>query len=428
MNDKDSVRVSQDDFSRDQVPQEKTFSGIHIALVMVGGTIAIPVFLMAAQIGGSLGLAKAIPAFFTGSLVLGIMVGLTSYVGAKTHYSTYMITEFAFGRSGAKFVNLIIALALIGWYGVISNVFAQASDRVVQDLTGWVIPIWFYVVVGSALMISVTVSGFKGLDKLALALVPLMTFFLLYAAWLSYEGGAVWEKAGNGETFTFSSGVSAIIGSYIVGVVIQPDYSRFARNIRHAMWAAFFALGVSFPMVMILCAIPSIATGENDLIQIMVVLGVGVPAFLLLLLSSWSSNVLNLYSSSLSLATIFTGARLRDIVMAIGVLGTAIAFMRAQDFFVHYLVLLGITIPPVAAIYIVNILWVRGGHCDAKDLLREPAIELRAFIVWIVAVTVGYSSHIGAPSITGVAGLDSIIVAFLLYSTLTIKSFRRSEV
>ncbi len=190
--------ASQDDFSRDKVPQEKTFSGIHIALVMIGGTIAIPVFFMAAQIGGSLGLAKAIPAFVSGCIVLGIMVGFTSYVGAKTHYSTYMITEFAFGRSGAKFVNLIIALALIGWYGVISNVFAQASDKVVQDLTGLIIPIWLYVVVGSMLMVGVTISGFKGLDKLALALVPLMTIFLLYSAWLSYDGGTVWQKEGNG--------------------------------------------------------------------------------------------------------------------------------------------------------------------------------------------------------------------------------------
>jgi cytosine permease len=407
------------------VPQEKTFSGIHIALVMIGGTIAIPVFWMSAQIGSSLGLSTAIPAFFTGSLVLGIMVGLTSYVGAKTHYSTYMITEFAFGRQGAKLVNLIIALALIGWFGVISNVFAQAADQVMRDGFSIQIPIWAYVVFGSVLMIGVTLSGFKGLDKLALILVPLMVLFLFYAAWLSYDGGNIWKAPGSGTGFTFSSAVSAVIGSYIVGVVIQPDYCRFARNIRHAMIAAFFALGISFPLVMTLSAMPSIATGENDLIRILVVLGVGVPAFLLLLLSSWSSNVLNLYSSGLSMATIFTKFRLWQITIAIGVLGTAIAFFEAQDFFVKFLILLGITIPPVAAIYILNIMWVRRGQCDIDILEKEPAVDIRAFMSWALAIGVGYFSHIGWLKLTGVAGLDSIVVASVAYLLLNIQVFVR---
>lgn len=410
-----------DDFSREQVPQEKTFSGFHIALVMIGGTIAVPVFLMAAQIGSSLGLAGAIPVFFTGSLVLGILIGLTSYVGAKTHYSTYMVTQFAFGRQGAKFVNLVIALSLIGWYGVISNIFARAADLMMQDAFGWVVPIWFYVIIGSVLMVSVTISGFKGLDKLALTLVPFMALFLFYTAWLSYDVNSVWGGAGKDSYFTFSSGVSAIIGSYIVGVVIQPDYSRFARNVRHAMIAAFVALGISFPLIMVLSAIPSIATGEKDLIQIMVILGIGVPAFLLLTLSSWSSNVLSLYSSSLSLSTMFSIARLWQITIAVGAMGTVIALTTAQDFFVTYLIILGITIPPIAAIYILNILWVRRGNCDNKLLAKEPAIDARAFITWIVASTIGYFSHFGELNLIGAASLDSVFSAFLCYAILNIR-------
>ncbi len=112
--------------------------------------------------------------------------------------------------------------------------------------------------------------------------------------------------------------------------------------------------------------------------------------------------------------------------MGISVLGTAIAFIRAQDFLVHYLVLLGITIPPVAAIYIVNILWIRGGHCDAKDLQHETTVDIRAFITWILAIAVGYSSHIGAITLTGVASLDSITAATVFYSILNIKYFRKN--
>lgn len=407
------ISEGQADYSRDQVPLDRTFSGFHIAIVMIGGTIAIPVFLMAAQIGNGLGLSKAIPAFLLGSLVLGTMVAFTSYVGARTHYSTYMISEFTFGTLGAKVVNIVIALTLVGWYGVISNVFAQVADNLVQDAIGMILPLWLYVVVGSLLMIWVTASGFNGLDKLAVILVPLMLGFLAFTAWKAYDHAIVWSASDG--TFSFSSAVSAIIGSYIVGVVIQPDYSRFARNTKHAIAGAFLALGISFPMVMILCAIPSISTGNGDLIQVMVVLGVGLPAFLLLLLSSWSSNVLNLYSSSLSFATLSPNSSLKRVVYCVGIVGTLIALIDAQDFFVNYLILLGISIPPIASIYIIEILYRRKGVCKASDLDSAPPINYMAFLVWVTAIGFGFFSHQGFIAFTGVAGLDSIAAATFLY-------------
>ena len=409
------VVTSKNDFPRQQVPQNKTYSGFHIALIMVGGTISIPNFLTSAQIGSSLGLAAAIPAFLLGCLVLGILVGFTSYVGARTHYSTYMITEFAFGRTGAKLANLIIALSLIGWFGIICNIFAQVSDQIVQHIANVVIPLWVYVAIGSSLVVAVTVSGFKGLDKLALALVPLMAAFLFYAAWLAYDHQTIWQQVSDEKVFTFSSAVSAIIGSYIAGVVIQPDYSRYARNTKHAIIAAFFALGISFPLIMVLLAIPSIATSQSDIIQVMLVLGIGIPAFLLLLLAAWSSNVLCLYSSGLSLATIFTRVNLWKIIIAIGIIGTAIAFVRAQEFLVSFLILLGVTVPPIAAIYIANVLFVRKGECNEEDLYKEPAIKADAFIAWLLAIGMGYLAHIGQATISGVAGIDSILLAFIVY-------------
>ena len=44
-----------EEYSLSQVPEGATYSGWHIALVVIGGTISIPGFLMAAQIGASLG-------------------------------------------------------------------------------------------------------------------------------------------------------------------------------------------------------------------------------------------------------------------------------------------------------------------------------------------------------------------------------------
>jgi len=408
--------MAQDDYSRNPVPQAKTLSGIHIAMVVIGGTIGIPVYLMSANIGGSLGLSKAIPAFAIGCFILGVMGALTSLSGARSHLSTYMLVEFAFGRVGARVVNFVIALALIGWYGVTMNVFAQAMDLTVMDLSGRSYPVSLYIIGGSFLMCAVTISGFKGIDKLAMILVPFMMFFLVYAAQLAAGQIVAWDMtSAAGEGISFAEAVSAVIGSYIVGVVIQPDYSRFAKSNRHALWSVFFALGISFPVVMILSAIPGIATGEQDLVKIMILLGIGIPAFLLLLLGSWSSNVLSLYSSALSLATIFTRVHLWWIIVSIGVIGTAMAFLDIQEHLVNFLLLLGIAIPPVASIYVIETLVIRKSRCDVETLAKEAPINLAAFLAWGLAIGMGLLAQNDIFSISSIAAIDTIIVSSICY-------------
>lgn len=400
------------DFATSQVPQSARFSGWHIALVVIGGTISIPGFLMAADIGAKLGLADAAQAFVIGCLILGTLGALSGLAGQKSRLSAYMLGEFAFGRWGGKVASLSVALALIGWFGVISNIFAQAADHLLKVVLHIDLPVEAYVVIGSFLIVWVTVSGFKGIDKLALALVPVMFLVLVIAASKTYGDVANWAESGPRE-ITVATAVSAVVGSYIAGVTIQPDYSRFARTQVGALLSAFVALGISFPIVLFCTAIPSVAMSEPDLFVVMFTLGIGVPAFLLLLLASWSSNVLNIYSASLSLSTIFTGAKLRTIVVVIGIIGTALAFARAQDYLIQYLVLLSVAIPPISSIFVVEALIFRSDF-GAEAHSGLPRIVVSSFIAWFLAIFVAFLALEEVWSITGMAALDSIVVAMLV--------------
>lgn len=398
------------DFSTSQVPSDATYSGWHIALVIIGGTISIPGFLMAANIGASLGLQTAAVAFASGCLVLGILAALTGLCGQKSGLSAYMLCEFAFGRWGGRFASFVVACSLIGWFGVISTIFAKAADLLATEVFSMSLPIELYVVFSGVLIVAVTISGFKGIDKLATTLVPLMVIFLLLAAWLSIDDVGSWVSPRGSENMTLALAVSAVIGSYIAGVTIQPDYSRFAASRRGALGSAFVALGISFPLVLFCVAIPAVALGEPDLFKVMFALGIGIPAFLLLLLAAWSSNVLCVYSASLSLATIFLGFPLRNIVIAIGIVGTGLALVRVDEYLTQYLVLLGITVPPISSIYIVDALFLRNKF-DEEALSQRPRLVYRAAIAWVAAVGFGYLSYAGIFSLTSIAAIDSIVVA-----------------
>ena len=404
-----------DDFARGAVSGSAEATGLHLGLIIVGGTIGFAVFVISSQIGGALGYAKAGLAFAIGSLILGFMGAVTSYVGAKSRLSTYLLTEFAFGPTGAKIANLVVALSLVGWFGVICNTLGLATQEMLRESWNIDVPPPVVITAASALMISVTAAGFTGIDRLALFLTPFMALLIGYAAFLALDadGG---EPLAVEQAFTFQTAVSAVVGTYIVGVIIQPDYSRFAVNVRHAVWSVFIALALFFPLVQFFSAVPSMATGEPSVVLVMSGLGIILPAFFLLFLGAWSSNVLCLYSSSLSVATLMARARLSHIIIAIGVVGTALAYVMVQEAIVDYLVLLGITIPPIGAIYIVEAVFVRRFRMDLDGLDGEPPFNLRAFGAWAGAIAVGYCSDRDLIGIVGIASIDSLIVACALYA------------
>ena len=417
--------VDLQEYARKPAPDTSNSSGFHLALIIIGGTIGFAIFIVAAQIGGSLGYAKAGAAFAIGSLILGIMGAMTSYIGAKTRLSTYLLTEFAFGQQGAKLVNLAVAASLIGWYGVISSTLGQATTSMLSESFGLHIPEVLAVIIASALMIWVTVIGFKGVDKLALILVPLMILFIAFAAYMALakaDGSNQLAEAG----FTFKTAISAVVGSYIAGVIIQPDYSRFAVNPRQAVIGVFIALGIMFPLIQFFSAVPSMALGEPDIVQVMVGLGIILPAFFLLFLGAWSSNVLCLYSSGLSVATIAKRTPFSKIIIVIGIIGTALAFLPAQAYLVNFLVLLGVAIPPIGAIYIVETAFFRRFRMNIEALAQEPIIRWQAIAAWISGGVIGYLSSKEIIGIFDIASIDSLVVSSLVYVALNFNRFKRS--
>ena len=380
------------------------------------------VFLIAAQIGGSLGMLPAALAFALGCSVLGLLGAATSYIGSRTRLSTYLLTQFTFGTGGAKFVNLLVALSLVGWYGVICNYIGQTSQQLVLDGFGIDLHPYVLVLLASSLMIFVSIRGFTGIDRLAFYLVPVMIAFLGFVAYRSTQFDAP-DQVVPAAAFTFSTAVSAIIGSYISGAIIQPDYSRFAKSRRGSTIAVYIALGVVYPLILFVSAVPSILLGDTDLLRVLTVLGLALPAFVLLFFGAWSSNTLCLYSSSLSVATLNKTWSLKTIMLVIGVAGTILAYVPVQSYLVDFLVLLGVMIPPIGAIYLLEG-YRRNFQFDLNELSNGPSVRAYALSVWCVSSVVGMAVEKSPVALTGVASFDALLTAIVGYGGFVLHSRR----
>jgi cytosine permease len=148
-------------------------------------------------------------------------------------------------------------------------------------------------------------------------------------------------------------------------------------------------------------------------------LGWTIPALIVLIFASWTTNDNNLYSASLGLSAIYPKIEKWKLAVVAGVLGTLLAIMGILDQFIPWLILLSIVIPPVAGIYIADHLAL-----NRKSKKIESGFNSTAFMVWIIASFIGYaatpiaSQGLGLLTLTTIPALDSIVVAFVLYFIL----------
>ncbi|HEY0939889.1 MAG TPA: cytosine permease [Steroidobacter sp.] len=406
-----------EDFALEPVPSASTVNGVRVAMVIVGFTITLPIFIAGSNIGLSLGFMNATAAFLGGGFILAMIGSLTAYIGAKTRLSTYVITQFSFGRRGARVANGVIAMALFGWYGVTAELFGKACQKAILDLYGLDLGVVPLSLVGSTLMVFTAIWGFKALDKLSVFAVPLMGVLLATAVLFALRSTS-WHEivATKGDTIGKGTATSLVVGSFIVGAILLPDLCRYARRSWEGIAAAAVSLGVIFPIVFYCAMIPSLATGKNDLVLIMIGLGIGLPALALLIFATWSTNSHNLYSTSLTLASLFPAIKKWKLTVVAGLAGTAIAAAGITDHFVAFLLLLGTSIPAIAGIYAADFFVISKQKYTPQRMRTIQNTNPCAFIAWIGASGFGYATEQGlAGGITGVTSCDSVLIGFVLY-------------
>mgnify|MGYP002946924177 FL=1 len=150
----------------------------------------------------------------------------------------------------------------------------------------------------------------------------------------------------------------------------------------------------------------------------------GVIGVLIVVASTVKLNDINLYSSSLGLSTminaLFNRKLNRDaLVWGLGIVGTFLSVIGIINYFTGFLTLLGVAIPPVAGVMVVDYYILRRGRKDLEatreaGTLPESVEKWNpvALAVWIIGFAVGEVTSIYS---IGIPGLNSLIVSGILY-------------
>lgn len=405
-----------DEYANSPVPGNVTIAGWRVALIVSSFSIGAPDFMNGAHNALALGLPSALLAAFLAAMILCIGSCFTAVLSVRTRLSTYPLVQRSFGIQGAMVINSVIALIHYGAFGVNVSFFGEALVIAAQ-VNGVPHNLTAFIVGGSILMACATLIGIGALERMALIIVPVIGILFVAVAAVSVQRyGFVIEPVANPKVpMRFGIALSAVVGAYMLAVATMPDLTRYVRTERGAIVSMALSFPITTPLMMLTAGLAALSTGETSVNKLIVTLGFGTPMLFLLALPMLLVNALNLYSSGLSLSTTMPRVPTWIFTIVGATVGTTFALAGIMDYFIPFLVFLGLIIPPITAIYVIDGL-TRFRHADATESIRNlPPMHWAALVVWLVSVVVALLGEYAGFTLTTVPTLDATIVAGVGY-------------
>ncbi|MDV7188130.1 cytosine permease [Lutibacter sp. TH_r2] len=408
-----------DQYATSKVQPKDFVSGWVVALIIASTGLSVSTLFLGSEIALNLGLKKALIAFGVSTLVLTIMCMATTLIGNRSRLSTYMILHFSFGEYGAKIVNFIFGVTLIGWFAVALELLAIAIFDTTISTFKVEVSKELIIIVTSIFITITTVYGIRSIEKLANISIPILTGFLIYVFYLSIKNlENPWVELFNyvptKSTMTLFDATSILVGAAILFPVLMADFSRFVKTDKQSL-GAVLGLTIGTPLALILSAVPSIQTGEVDIIKIMEQYNMVIPAFLLLFIATWSTNATNLYSASLTFATINKKWSFKMVAIVSSIFGTILALLGFAQYLFDFLEFLGILAPSISSIYFIHFFWIKKQKYNLEDINKwEPA----ALISWVVSSVITVFTYLEVFHITHAYFIDSFLLGGIIYLIL----------
>ena len=414
------MKVESTEFSTEPVPDEHTVSWIRVAIIASMVAFSLPVFLAGVEIAISFSPLRTLEVFVVGTVILTVIGCITAAIGANTRLSSYMLNRIAFGFHGAALVNTAFAISLLGWFGVNIDLFSGAVQRLTVDIYAVSVPAWPIEIFAGLIMTVTTVFGFRAINTLSAFLVPVLIAVTaqLIVGSLTDQSLTQIMRTSSANELSFGDGVSAVVGSAIVGAVILPDITRFVRHWSGGIFVVLTSYLVIQFIVISAGGLSATALEDDDLLNIMLTLGIGWAAFAIVIFGSWVLNSLNLYSTMLSVESTAPKLNNTSLIIILGSLGTLAAFMNILNDFLSFLFYLAVIFVPVSGIIIVDYLVLRRSAYHEDRLLLQQKTRPKAIAAWGLGACVALMGSWSWISITNIAALDAMIVAALAYYLL----------
>jgi len=288
---------------------------------------------------------------------------------------------------------------VIGWYafqvGLTGKMLSGLFDLNINTV----------VIIATLFYTAITFFGVRALAWIGFISVP---FFLIIVAFslfgLHQQGGIMQatQASGHHDGITFFIALSMLIAGWADSGTMTPDFTRWAKNGRSAVIATFSAFPIGNGVALLAGAlfacsglIPDPGHNGGDFLPVFLhqYPHIGWIAILFVFINLGSVCSHCLYNGAVGMSNLF-GQPMRRMSVILGLLGGGFALAGAWSYFLNWLTIVGLAVPPIGMILIIDYFMLakrKENYPVQQDYLKD------ALYCWAATTFIAVIIHITYP-------------------------------
>src|SRR5699024_1201766 len=190
------------------------------------------------------------------------------WISAKTGLTTVLLARYTLGKLGSKWTDIILGGTEVVWYAFQAAYLGKVFTATL-GLEAYFVPITIF---WSLFMGAFAIWGTKGMEIVAYASIPpfLYLVYKIPAASMEVAGGFNELFAIEPESsITFAAAITIIIGAFIVGGTLAPNWARFAKTPKTGFIVGFLAFFIGNIVMALSGMLGGLVMNESDMVNIL---------------------------------------------------------------------------------------------------------------------------------------------------------------
>ncbi len=301
---------------------------------------------------GPLSLSAAVTAIVVGSVLGGLVLGVTLLLGATTGAPAMVLMRGLFGGRASVVPTVLNIAQCLGW-AVFELVVISGG---LQALTRGHLPSWCAVLIAGAVTTTLTIRPLGAIRVLRkyVSVLVVIALAVLSVGLFRRPAGTITGSWGG-----FWLAVDAAVALTVSFVPLGADYSRHSRTGRGAFLGGLAGYGAA-QIACLLIGVIALAQLQQDpdgIYSLFLSLPLGTAAFAVLVIRETDQSFANVYSTAVSIQNLRPRWDRRVLTVLIGAATTVAALTLDIDAYQSFLYLIGAVFIPLSGVLVAD--WAR---------------------------------------------------------------------
>jgi nucleobase:cation symporter-1, NCS1 family len=356
-------------------PSERNLGGFDYFLLWAGVGISLAE-IWAGGFLAPMGFWAGFWAIILGHLVGNTFMALGGAMGSEHGIMSMVSVRPAFGIRGSNLAAALNVIQLIGWASIMLIIGGRAGAALGQSAGGLMAADEFWIVlIGMGTLFWALFTGrtfWKVMQTCAVIGLLLVILMMTFVSVEEFGKGVSMAPKGG---MSFMIGLDLVIAMPISWMPLVSDYSRFAKKSSSAFWNTWWGYFIVSSWMYLLGLLATLVTGQTDpgmlILTTMGRIGMAVPALIMVVFSTITSDFPDVYSATCSMLNISRRIGARTLMWIAGLLSIAVALVFPMEQYENFLLLIGAMFVPLYGVVLTDYFLVRWRRLDVNAIYEE---------------------------------------------------------